>query len=179
MKFISSALSILLVSTVAASTEESTRTKSLRVSQHQSARQLAGVSKRQTEWIKIHNAKRRKYQVQYGGAFSNIKWSNSLKNKAATLAKAMAKNNCEYKVPSNFEYGLNYSKSIGSAKVPTVASAMSNWEKTLSKEYPDNGTMTQVLWSTTKYVGCADAYSGDPSNMCYATVCVYAKVGLR
>ena len=178
MKFISS-LSILLASNVAAATEESSRTKNLRSSQSRSVRQLAGVPKRQTEWIKTHNAKRKKYQVQYGGNFSNIKWNNSLKNKAATLAKNMAKNNCEYNVPSNFEYGVNYSKSIGSAKVPTVASAMNNWEKTLNKEYPDNGTMTQVLWSATKYVGCADAYSGDPENMCYATVCVYAKVSLR
>jgi hypothetical protein len=36
--------------------------------------------------------------------------------------------------------------------------------------------MTQVLWSSTGYVGCAEARNSDSSNWCYATVCLYAKV---
>jgi hypothetical protein len=173
MKLINSAIVCLLASNAAATTEDSTtQSNNLRASNNNSSRQLQ--TSRKTDWVNIHNDKRKKYQVQYGGTYSSIKWSNGLNTLAKTMAKNMAKNNCDYQAPSNSDYGMTYYKSMMSTKVPTVSKAMSSWEGTLSQGYPANGAMTQVLWSATKYVGCADAYNGDA--MCYATVCLYAKV---
>ena len=178
MKLINSLISCLLVSSAAAaSIEESNETSNLRTSNK--SRDLQS-STRQTDWIKGHNDRRRKYQVQYGGTFTALKWNNALKNKAATLAQKMAKNKCKYETNGD-DYGMNYAKSVG-IRLPTVASVMTRWESTLKDSegkaagWPANGAMTQILWSNSKYVGCADAYSNDNSYMCHVSICLYSKV---
>jgi len=176
MKCIAFALTLLITATAASSDADSAQSSNLRTPAHESPRQLAS---RQSDWITSHNTVRNNYQKKYGGTYSKIAWSSGLKNKAATLAKSMANNNCQYQAPSNNDYGINFSRSMGSSAVPSVSGIMTMWEGTLSKGYPANGAMTQVLWSSTKYVGCADAYkdSTDPTKRCYATVCLYAKAG--
>jgi hypothetical protein len=175
MKLVASSVACLLLAASSSANEEPATTQHLR--------SLQSSSSRQSDWIKTHNAARKKYQVQYGGTYAPIKWSNSLKNKAAALAKSMAQtNNCDYIPPSSSDYGVNYYKTMMMATKPAVSAVMTNWEKTLKKKdgkaasYPANGPMTQVLWSSTGYVGCAEARNSDSSNWCYATVCLYAKV---
>lgn len=175
MKYIAFALTLLITANAASADSDSTQSSNLRTLAQKSPRQLPS---RQLDWINSHNAVRENYQQKYGGTYSEIKWSNGLKNKAATLAKTMANNNCQYQAPSNSDYGINFSRSTGSSAVPSVSGIMTTWEGTLANGYPANGAMTQVLWSSTKYVGCAHSYkdSTDPTKRCYATVCLYAKV---
>jgi hypothetical protein len=181
MKLITSSVAcLLLLATVSSAINEDEPATN---NTHLRSRSLQSTNTRQSDWIKSHNTAREKYQVQYGGTYAPIKWSNSLKTKAAALAKSMAKNNnCDYIPPTTSDYGINYYKSMMMSNKPAVSSIMTNWEKTLktstgkAASYPANGAMTQVLWSSTKYVGCAEASNGDAANMCYATVCLYAKV---
>jgi hypothetical protein len=179
MKLITSSVACLLLATLSSAINED-EPATTNISH---LRSLQSTNTRQSDWIKSHNTARKKYQVQYGGTYAPIKWSNALKTKAAALAKSMAKNNkCDYIPPTTNDYGINYYKSIMNTNKPAVSSIMTNWEKTLktstgkAASYPDNGAMTQVLWSSTKYVGCAEASNGDAANMCFATVCLYAKV---
>ena len=131
-------------------------------------------STRQSDWIDKHNGPRKTYQVKYGGTYSKISWSNTLKNKAATLAKSFADDKCKFTAPTSKDYGINFSASQGSATVNSVQTIVNSWMGGLNSGYPSNGSATQVLWSATKYVGCADSYNA--SEKCYATVCLYAKV---
>ena len=48
-----------------------------------------------------------------------------------------------------------------------------NADKIPSKE---SDPMTQILWSATEYVGCADAMSSQSGKSCTASVCYFAKV---
>ena len=46
------------------------------------------------------------------------------------------------------------------------------------KVWPKNGHLTQVLWRSTKFVGCADASKPKQGGgMCHTQVCRYARPG--
>eukprot|EP00970_Alexandrium_tamarense_P007403 scaffold1344_cov232-Alexandrium_tamarense.AAC.8 len=132
---------------------------------------------RQTTWLNQHNIKRKKYQPQYGGTYKAMTWSNNLKNQASTLAKQLAANGCQLKRPDGMKYGINmYASFMMTSTLPTTSSIMSYWETNLNKGFPSNGAMTQVLWSNSRYVGCADAKSTSGPT-CQVSVCYYAKAG--
>ena len=45
-------------------------------------------------------------------------------------------------------------------------------------DYPDNQTMTQVMWRATRYLGCSGKRLRNPDGRyCYASVCRYARPG--
>ncbi|KAL7506332.1 hypothetical protein ACHAXN_003596 [Cyclotella atomus] len=136
--------------------------------------------KRKINWRKVHNAARKKYQVQYGGTFTPIKWSDELHSEALLWAKELV-SNCVNRLPGSAKnpnnYGVNAAMNSKSRIFRSPFAVMNTWENKLQYGYPANSVMTQVLWSKTKYVGCADAASSGDAEKCSASVCYYAKAG--
>lgn len=137
--------------------------------------------KRMATWRKAHNDMRRKYHVQYGGEFTPVKWNMSLKRDAEAWAKELVKN-CNNRVPdkefNENGHGVNSAMKTGSRGFQNPVMVMKTWENKEPRGYPKNGVFTQVLWSSTKYVGCADASSKvGADKTCTASVCFYAKAG--
>lgn len=138
--------------------------------------------KRMTTWRKVHNNMRKKYHVEYGGEFTPIKWNMELKREAEIWANELVKT-CVNKLPGATQnpnyYGVNSAMESGSRAFRSPVAVMKMWERKLPLGYPDNSVATQVLWSKTQYVGCADASSpvGADTKKCTASVCFYAKAG--
>ena len=96
-----------------------------------------------------------------------LKWSNDLKDLAQEWADENAEQ-CKNRNPGAEDYGVN-----SQMVTLTAQKTLTLWQNRISKGYPANGAMTQVLWRATEYVGCATA-SGDG---CAFSVCYYAKPG--
>lgn len=130
-------------------------------------------------WINAHNSRREKYQLEYGAdSFTPIEWNVSLRQTAKALADEMASDNCNLKQPTGLKYGVNLSSRFGYPNLPMTEWVVAQWETRLDLGYPQNGAITQVLWSKSRYVGCADAFSRDQSGemTCSVSVCLYSKV---
>jgi hypothetical protein len=163
--------------------EEVLETPSLRHGRHLQTTTSTNTNtpERYAEYKKAHNDMRRKYHKKFGGEFVAINWNMQLKSEAEAFAKKLVKN-CANRVPQAGENPNNYG--VNSVLNPGVdflnpASVMKLWENKLPLGYPKNGVFTQVLWSKTLYVGCADASSSPAqlTNGCTASVCFYAKAG--
>ncbi|KAL3788131.1 hypothetical protein HJC23_005469 [Cyclotella cryptica] len=138
-------------------------------------------AKRMATWKQAHNDMRKKYQEAYGGEFAPLKWNMELKLEAENWAKELV-TTCTNKSPGAGEnpndYGVNSAMRSGQRNFQNPVAIMNMWEKKLPLGYPKNSVMTQVLWSKTEYVGCADASSAlGAAKSCTAAVCFYAKAG--
>jgi hypothetical protein len=138
-------------------------------------------SQQMAKWKKAHNDMRKKYHVDFGGEFTAINWNMKLKNEAEAWAKQLVKN-CVNRLPDDDYnengYGVNSAMKMGLRDFQDPNAVMNMWENKLKLGYPKNQEMTQVLWSATRYVGCADASSGaGAKKTCSASVCYYAKPG--
>ena len=48
----------------------------------------------------------------------------------------------------------------------------------LNKDYPDNQTMTQVMWRASRYVGCSNkSVKYADGSYCYVSICRYLRAG--
>jgi len=140
-----------------------------------------GSNQRDATWRIQHNKMRKIYQVQYGGRFRAVNWSDALEEEAQAWAKEIVKT-CQNKAPGAGEnpnnFGVNSSVRGGTRIFQSPINVMKTWEKKLDLGYPGNQVMTQVLWSGTKYVGCSDASSPvGNEKICTASVCFYGKAG--
>jgi len=137
--------------------------------------------KRMAQWKKVHNDMRKKYHVEYGGEFTRILWNMELKKDAEVWANEIV-SNCVNRAPGPTKnpnnYGVNSAMRRGQRGFQSPITVMKMWERRLPQGYPTNSVMTQVLWSKTGYVGCADASSPvGAEKSCTASVCFYAKAG--
>jgi hypothetical protein len=137
--------------------------------------------KRMATWRKVHNDARKKYHVAYGGSFTPIKFNMALKRDAESWAQQLV-TDCVNRLPSaDYNpngHGVNSAMKTGSRGFQNPKMVMKTWENKLQYGYPKNGAMTQVLWSKTGHVGCADASSAvGAEKTCTASVCFYAKAG--
>jgi len=147
--------------------------------EEQSHRGLQATTKRAKTWIKQHNMRRQKYHVLWGGKYKPLRWSQSLEADALAFAKEIALD-CKNRVPTNNinDYGVNSAVKANQRNFRSPQALLQMWENQLPKGYPKNKVMTQVLWSATKYVGCADAASPlGADKTCSVAVCYYAKAG--
>lgn len=130
--------------------------------------------KARQQWLDAHNDRRKRYQEGYGVSYRTLKWSNGLEELAQEGADENAEQ-CKNRDPGAVKYGVNSQmmKGSGSSTPTSAEKTLTIWENRLSKGYPGNQAITQVLWKSTEYVGCASA-SGDG---CAFSVCFYAKPG--
>jgi hypothetical protein len=109
-----------------------------------------GSNQRDATWRIQHNIMRKKYQVQYGGRFRAVKWSDTLEEEALAWAKEIVKT-CQNKAPGAGQnpnnFGVNSAVRGGTRIFQSPINVMKTWEKKLDLGYPGNQVMTQVLWS--------------------------------
>jgi pathogenesis-related protein 1 len=124
------------------------------------------------ELVQRHNYYREQVKVP------KIKWSDKLAQKAQDWAIVIAKK--DRLIHSNYKYGENIFMSTGAVSPKFV---VDDWasekkyyhgEKISSKNYHLFGHYTQIIWSSTIYVGCAEAISKTGK---YYWVCEYDPPG--
>jgi len=127
---------------------------------------------RDEEWLDSHNRRRRKWHEDNGKGYVPLQWSSALKEDAFAWAQYLVDTN-QFKHDKG-PFGENIAMNSGSVKQRTTEDILSRWvEDEANDDYPDNGHLTQVLWRATKWVGCADARSGDY----HVQVCRYTRPG--
>eukprot|EP00956_Cyclotella_meneghiniana_P001049 scaffold1252_cov66-Cyclotella_meneghiniana.AAC.3 len=140
-------------------------------------------NQRKATWRIQHNNMRKKYQVEFGGRYKALRWNTALEDEAHAWAQEIVQT-CVNAAPGSEEnpnnWGFNSAAQKGTRDFRPVQSIMKMWEKTLERGYPNNKVMTQVLWRSTKFVGCSDASSPIDSNKtCTASAgnCLFKKYG--
>lgn len=129
---------------------------------------------RDEEWLDSHNSRRRQWHEDNGKGYVPLQWSSALKADAQVWAQYLLDTNQFEHDPTKGPYGENIAMNSGSVIQPTTENVLSRWvEDEADDDYPENGHLTQVLWRATKWVGCADARSGDR----HVQVCRYARPG--
>lgn len=135
---------------------------------------------RRSEWLKFHNQYRKEWHDKEGYTYKPMKWSNDLFVDAVTLANEITKT-CQTKNPSGkpqVDYGWNIAGKHGDPNFRSVEDTFDLWNSILYQGWPKNKEMSQVLWRSTEYVGCADAVSpSDGKKTCTYSVCFYARAG--
>jgi len=142
----------------------------------------ASMGTRATSWLNSHNSRRRKYNG--GKGYIPLRWSRTLASDATNYANTLA-NSCrsgKLSHASGIQDGENLARNQGSGSYAgqyTTDQILTRWtENEMSKSYPDNAHMTQVVWRATQYVGCGEsAKNVDNGQVCRTQVCRYAKAG--
>ena len=113
-----------------------------------------------------------------------LQWSEALKDDAKVWAEKLL-DSCGqgmYHDPDNYHYGENVAGNSGSGGWGDLRSPdaiLTRFvENEAEKPWPKNSHLTQVLWRSTKYVGCAEASKPYGNNgMCHTQVCRYSRSG--
>mmetsp|Transcript_10489 Transcript_10489/g.19070 ORF Transcript_10489/g.19070 Transcript_10489/m.19070 type:complete len:375 (-) Transcript_10489:232-1356(-) len=139
-----------------------------------------GLTSRDQDWLDSHNSRRQEWHEWYGKTYIPLNWSNALKEESQIWAQKLA-DDCALKHDPNNGHGENLALNQGTGQwgemKSTEAILIRFVEKEADDEYPANGHLTQVLWRSTKYVGCADASSPYGTGTCRAQVCRYTRPG--
>jgi len=139
---------------------------------------------RDNEYLESHNKRRMEWHVRYNTTYTPLTWDNSLKRTARIWGKKLL-SNCGkgiYHDPDNIGYGENIAANIGSGSWGSMRTTdqvlYSFVEAEENLQPPENGHLTQVLWRSTKYVGCADVVKRmKKDKFCHIQVCRYARTG--
>lgn len=149
--------------------------------------QLAtGMSQREKQYLQAHNWRRNKYHTRFGADYVPLKYDLSLAQDAQYWANQLL-NDCHIdgiKHEPGVEQGENLAKNMGNANGAygiqyPVENICRRWfEREETWSYPDNAHLTQGLWASAHYVGCAEStktMSG--GGKCHIQVCRYARAG--
>ena len=141
------------------------------------------MTQRDKDYLLSHNTRRKAWHTKHGKTYVPLKWDNSLKAGAKVWAEHLL-GNCGkgvYHDPA-LVYGECASANTGSGswgKMKTTDEVVYRFvEREQGWQPPQNGHLTQVLWRSTKYVGCAEATKSMGTNkMCHTQVCRYSAPG--
>jgi hypothetical protein len=138
---------------------------------------------RDKEWLVAHNTRRKTYHKQYGMEYVPLKWSEGLKEAAASYAEELL-SSCPSPTiihDPNTAYGENLAKNRGingwGDLKPADNILVRFVERELDDPWPHNSHLTQALWRATRYVGCAESVMPVGTGMCRIQVCRYARSG--
>lgn len=139
---------------------------------------------RDKEYLISHNKRRKEWHIKYNTTYIPLTWDNSLKSTARRWGKKLLSNYGKgiYHDPNNQGYGENIAANIGSGSwgsTRTTEEVLYSFvEAEENLQPPENGHLTQVLWRSTKYVGCADVVKMmKKDKFCHIQVCRYAPIG--
>jgi hypothetical protein len=139
---------------------------------------------RDNEYLISHNKRRKEWHTKYNTTYIPLTWDNSLKYTARNWGKKLL-SNCGKGIchdPDNIGYGENIAANIGSGNwgsMRTTEEVLHSFvEAEENLQPPENGHLTQVLWRSTKYEGCADVVKRmKKDTFCHIQVCRYARIG--
>ena len=142
---------------------------------------------REQEYLAAHNWRRKKWhEDKLGVDYVPLRWSMGLaehaKNRADELLKDCDIDGIEHE--PGIDQGENLAKNTGSGswgQLYPVENIVRRWvEREEGWSFPDNAHLTQALWRSSHYVGCAEAGKGMNAKsgaMCRIQVCRYARAG--
>eukprot|EP00804_Cyclotella_cryptica_P019252 CCRYP_006148-RA/>CCRYP_006148-RA protein AED:0.07 eAED:0.07 QI:1254/1/1/1/0.8/0.66/6/271/302 len=149
-------------------------------------RLLVQMTERDKQWLSSHNIRRKRYHSKYNKKYVPLKWSLTLKQLSKVWAKHLASlcgKKGIYHDPGN-EYGENLASNWGTgtwSEQPSTDNVLRRFvEREENVGYPKNGHYTQVLWRSTKHVGCAEhtkVFRDGSGQKCHVQVCRYARPG--
>jgi Cysteine-rich secretory protein family len=141
-----------------------------------------------TQWLNGHNARRANFYAQYGKSPMNLKWSPALKTSARNYARKLlqiggtAACSIEHGYLGDSYGGENLAAVWGSGPFSnplTPDNVLTAWyDEEIGLPYGQKGHATQVVFRSTRYVGCAGASKTlDSGGSCYIQVCRYISPG--
>ena len=138
---------------------------------------------RDRQYLNSHNTRRKVWHERYNKAYVPLKWDDSLKAEAKVWAETLLASCGKgmYHDP-NTKYGECATANQGTGSfgrlhttdqiVRRFVEREENWQP------PHNSHLTQVLWRSTKYVGCAESSKDmGGGKTCHTQVCRYARPG--
>jgi len=144
------------------------------------------MSQREVQYLNAHNWRRKKYHERFGASYVPLKYDISLaldaKSWATELLNDCNVNGIEHE--PGVEQGENLAKNTGSARGSyaleyPVENICRRWfEREETWGFPDNAHLTQGLWRSSLYMGCAESSKTmDNGGICHIQVCRYARAG--
>lgn len=136
-------------------------------------------SDKDLEWLDAHNIRREEYHNANNVEYKRLVWSPDLAERALDWATTIlesdeCKNRNEPGITEGENISVRQSNIIRSDE--EVSNIMARWVD--SKVNNPAEPFRQVMWRSTRYVGCADLF-GEHSQggYCYIHVCRYARAG--
>lgn len=121
------------------------------------------LTQREQDYLNAHNWRRRKAHQEANVDYVPLKWSNGLARHAASWADELLKD-CDVvgiKHEPNVEQGENLAKNTGKGtwgSLYPVENIVRRWvEREEGWNWPANAHLTQALWRSSNYVGCAES----------------------
>lgn len=142
------------------------------------------ISDRDEEWLEAHNTRRQAFHEKQGREYRPLHWSAELAKDASNWVDNVLPV-CKH-IRESQEEGENMAVTThqGLSNTENPDHILTLWSDNLLKpgnvkDYPDNQTMTQVMWRGTRHVGCSDKFvkKADGSGYCYVSICRYSRAG--
>ena len=142
------------------------------------------MTQREQEYLEAHNWRRKRAHEDAEAEYVPLKWSKGLTQHAQNWADELL-NDCNVvgiKHEPNVEQGENLAKNVGSGNwgsLYPVENIVRRWvEREEGWNWPSNAHLTQALWRSSHYVGCAESEQQMSNGaMCRIQVCRYARAG--
>jgi Cysteine-rich secretory protein family len=142
----------------------------------------------ETQWLNGHNSRRTKYYANNGLGPKNLKWSSTLKASAQRYANKLIDlgGNDRCVIQHGFQgddFGgenlhTNWGTSVSSVSASPDDVLTSWFEEEIDLPYGQNGHATQVVFRSTRYVGCATSQKTlGNGGKCFINVCRYISPG--
>lgn len=137
-----------------------------------------------SEWLDAHNSRRTRWYAKHGKGRADMKWSNGLKVSAQKYANKLIQlggaSQCviEHGYQGDDYGGENLAANWGASKFSAEQVITTWYDDELGLPYGQNNHLTQVVFRSSRYVGCAVASKqlNDGSN-CFIHVCRYVSPG--
>ena len=131
-------------------------------------------------WLDGHNSRRLSWLASQGVANPTpLVWSPSLAEEASNWVDEILPS-CTISREPGLQVGENVAaRNANGVRDEGAETILGRWvDQKLDKSYPENQSMTQVFWLSTRYVGCSEKVlnRADGSN-CYVSLCRYARAG--
>lgn len=138
------------------------------------------MNQRDQEWLDAHNTRRKEYHEESNLSFKPLTWSPELAEDASRWVDMLLPT-CELIREKNVEEGENVSFRLSKFAMDTEYpdNILKRWADTKAdKGYPANESFTQVMWRSTRYLGCSDKVEQyENGSYCYVSICRYARAG--
>jgi hypothetical protein len=133
---------------------------------------------RDKEWLNAHNIRRKAFFEAEGVTHKPLVWSPVLAEAASDWVDQITPTCIPILESGNID-GENLStRTANSERNEDPETLLARWvDKQVGNTYPENQSMTQVLWKATRYVGCKDKMTQQDNQLCYVSVCRYARAG--
>jgi hypothetical protein len=144
------------------------------------------LTSRETDWLNSHNIRRRDWHGRFGQAYRPLRWAPSLARDAQSWANTLLQRTTTCHLTASdharTSQGENMASNVGTGSWGAFPPAEDIVRRFVDREeflvWPRNSHLTQALWWSTGYLGCADASRTlENGANCHIFVCRYTRPG--